>query len=279
MKAAIHCSWPLHVPTEFPGPVEIHVDCRKRSPKQPGVFDVLYLCEPEPILPAMTAYARGHLQLFDLVVVSTDDLVGVSPKVVPLEFGTSWIPEGATCPSKQPGISMLVGRKRRAPGHRLRHDVWNRQTEIRGPKNFFRSDRGWPRKLFWLKGFPGLDPLPANPWGWPTLGDSKLPLLSSQFHIAIENCRSRYYFTEKLIDCFLTDTVPIYWGCKNIAESFDASGIIQVETADELIAACSSTSESMYHAMAAARAANREHALRFIDLGSRLGSLIAQSLR
>ncbi len=278
MKAAIHCSWPLNVPTEFPGPVEIHVDCRKRSPKQPGVFDVLYLCEPEPILPAMTAYARGHLQLFDLVVVSTDDLVGVSPKVVPLEFGTSWIPEGATCPSKQPGISMLVGRKRRAPGHRLRHDVWNRQSEIRGPKNFFRSDRGWPRKLFWLKGFPGLDPLPANPWGWPTLGDSKLPLFSSQFHIAIENCRSRYYFTEKLIDCFLTDTVPIYWGCTNIAESFDASGIIQVETADELIAACNSTSETMYHSMAAARASNRERALRFADLGSRLGSLIAQSL-
>jgi hypothetical protein len=278
VKAAIHCSWPLNVPTEFPGPVEIHVDCRKRSPKQPGVFDVLYLCEPEPILPAMTAYARGHLQLFDLVVVSTDDLVGVSPKVVPLEFGTSWIPEGATCPSKQPGISMLVGRKRRAPGHRLRHDVWNRQSEIRGPKNFFRSDRGWPRKLFWLKGFPGLDPLPANPWGWPTLGDSKLPLFSSQFHIAIENCRSRYYFTEKLIDCFLTDTVPIYWGCTNIAESFDASGIIQVETADELIAACNSTSETMYHSMAAARASNRERALRFADLGSRLGSLIAQSL-
>jgi hypothetical protein len=278
VKAAIHCSWSLHVPTEFPGPVEIHVDCRKRSPKQPGVFDVLYLCEPEPILPAMTAYARGHLQLFDLVVVSTDDLVGVSPKVVPLEFGTSWIPDGAVLPAKRPGVSMVVGRKRRTEGHRLRHEVWLRQDEIRGPKSFFTSDRGWPRKLEWLRGCPWLDPLPANPWGWPALGDSKLPLFETQFHIAIENCRSRYYFTEKLIDCFLADTVPIYWGCKNIAEFFDASGIIQVETAAELIAACNSTSDAMYNAMAAARAANQERALRFVDLGTRLGSLIELSL-
>ena len=110
------------------------------------------------------------------------------------------------------------------------------------------------------------------------MGDWKPPLFETQFHIAIENCRSRYYFTEKLIDCFLTDTVPIYWGCKNIAESFDVSGIIQVETADELIAACNSMSEAMYGALAAARAANRERALRFVDLGTRLGSLIELSL-
>jgi len=275
----VHCSWPLAVKAAFDRHVHIYVDQKKATPKNRSEYDVLYLSEPRVILPWMSAYALSNLHLFDLVVVSTDDLLGSDPKIVPLEYGTTWIPEGAIWPSKQPGISMLVGRKRRAPGHRLRHDVWNRQTEIRGPKNFFRSDRGWPRKLSWLKGFPGLDPLPANPWGWPTLGDSKLPLFSSQFHITIENCRSRYYFTEKLIDCFLTDTVPIYWGCTNIAESFDASGIIQVETADELIAACNSASESMYHSMAAARASNREHAPRFVDLGSRLGSLIAKSVR
>ena len=40
MKAIVHCSWPLCVPTEFPRPVEIYVDCQKRSPTSP-TFDSL----------------------------------------------------------------------------------------------------------------------------------------------------------------------------------------------------------------------------------------------
>lgn len=279
MKAEVHCPWPLHVPTEFPRPVAIHVDCRKRSPKQPGVFDVLYLCEPEPILPAMTAYARRHLALFDLVVVSSDGLVGASEKVVPLEYGTSWVPPDAPPPPKRPGVSLVAGRKRRTAGHRLRHEVWRRQEEIRVPKRFFVSDRGWPRRLGWLKGCPGLDPLPANPWRWPVLGDSKLPLFETHYHLAIENCESRFYFTEKLLDCFLTDTVPIYWGCRNLGEYFDMRGVRQARTADELIAACNVATEEEYAELWPVISENRRRALGFLDLGSRLGELIAAALR
>ncbi len=278
MRAAVHCDWPLVVPTEFSRPVEIYVDKKKQSPKRPGEFSVLYLCEPEPILPAMTKYARRHLDLFDLVVVSTDHLVGSSPKVVPFEYGTSWIPAGALLPEKRPGISLVVGRKRRTEGHRLRHDVWRRQSDIGAPKSFFKSDRGWPRKLSWLRGCPWVDPLPANPWGWPSLGDSKLPIFETQFHISIENCRSRFYFTEKLVDCFLTDTVPIYWGCRNIGDYFDTSGIIQADSADQIIAACNTATDALYQRMAPARSQNRERAARYLDLGSRLGALVAQRL-
>jgi hypothetical protein len=48
-----------------------------------------------------------------------------------------------------------------------------------------------------------------------------------QFHLAIENTGEPNYFTEKICDCFRTKTVPVYWGCPNIAEFFDAEGIIQ----------------------------------------------------
>lgn len=274
MRAIVHCDWPLAVPTEFGRPVVIHVDCRKQTPKQPGEFDVLYLCEPEPILPAMTRYARSHLALFDLVVVSTDGLLGASPKIVPLEYGTNWISGDTGIPAKRPGISMVVGRKRRTKGHRLRHAIWWRQDEIRGPKQFFTSEYGQARKLAWLRG----DSLPANPWGWPTLGDSKLPLFESQFHIAIENCRSRYYFSEKLIDCFITDTVPIYWGCRNIDDYFDTRGIIACETLGQLLMACNTATDELYQRMATARDKNRELASHYLDLGSRLGALIAARL-
>jgi hypothetical protein len=47
-------------------------------------------------------------------------------------------------------------------------------------------------------------------------------LTDYEFSIAIENCIEDSYFTEKITDCFLTDTTPIYYGCKNISEFFDS---------------------------------------------------------
>lgn len=63
----------------------------------------------------------------------------------------------------------------------------------------------------------------------------KTPALAPyMFSIAIENGQADDYFTEKLLDCFATGTVPIYWGTKGIAKHFDMSGVIQFETLDEL---------------------------------------------
>lgn len=39
-----------------------------------------------------------------------------------------------------------------------------------------------------------------------------------QFSIGIENCNENGYFTEKIGDCVLTDTTPIYMGCPNIQD-------------------------------------------------------------
>ena len=46
------------------------------------------------------------------------------------------------------------------------------------------------------------------------------------FSIAIENSRNGCYFTEKILDCFTTRTVPIYWGCPDIGDYFDMNVII-----------------------------------------------------
>lgn len=47
------------------------------------------------------------------------------------------------------------------------------------------------------------------------------------FSIVIESCCEPGYFTEKIIDCFLTGTIPIYWGDPNIDEYFAEDGIIK----------------------------------------------------
>tara|TARA_R100000152_G_C6743155_1_gene166882 strand:- start:746 stop:1141 length:396 start_codon:yes stop_codon:yes gene_type:complete len=46
------------------------------------------------------------------------------------------------------------------------------------------------------------------------------------FSIVVENDWSDLFYTEKLQDCFLTGTVPIYLGSKAVSEIFDEEGII-----------------------------------------------------
>jgi hypothetical protein len=49
-----------------------------------------------------------------------------------------------------------------------------------------------------------------------------------QYSIVVENSRVRNYFTEKLLDCFLERTVPLYWGCPNILEYFPEKSLILI---------------------------------------------------
>lgn len=50
------------------------------------------------------------------------------------------------------------------------------------------------------------------------------------FSVAIENTFSEATFTEKLLDCFLTGTVPIYLGASDLGSIFDTQGIIQLDS-------------------------------------------------
>ena len=50
-----------------------------------------------------------------------------------------------------------------------------------------------------------------------------------RYHICIENDELNDYWTEKLADPFLAYSVPIYFGCPNINEYFDAESIIQID--------------------------------------------------
>ena len=72
----------------------------------------------------------------------------------------------------------------------------------------------------------------GNYWEYSSIKDPRIKgglynkkdgLLNYKYSIAIENCIEEGYFTEKLTDCILTDTIPIYYGCPNIEKYF--SGI------------------------------------------------------
>lgn len=70
------------------------------------------------------------------------------------------------------------------------------------------------------------------------------------FSVAIENisCDDNY-FSEKIVDCFLTGTIPIYHGCIHIQEFFDERGILSFQTQEELDAIIDSLSIEKYNSM------------------------------
>lgn len=63
---------------------------------------------------------------------------------------------------------------------------------------------------------------------WGAVAD-KLDFISQyKFNIAIENYSKPGYTTEKIMESFVSDTVPIYWGNPLINEDFNPSAFINL---------------------------------------------------
>lgn len=70
------------------------------------------------------------------------------------------------------------------------------------------------------------------------LGDW-VPVINSladyMFSVCIENYVDDLYFTEKLLNCFATGTIPVYLGARNIHTVFNPDGILQFNTPGQLL--------------------------------------------
>jgi len=69
-------------------------------------------------------------------------------------------------------------------------------------------------------------------------GDSspkkKDALVDYKFNLVVENEHGENWITEKFYDSILTDTIPIYFGCKNIKEIYPEGGYLLIEDIDNL---------------------------------------------
>ena len=65
--------------------------------------------------------------------------------------------------------------------------------------------------------------------GFTPIKDKEDGLKRYMFSIAYENAYYPGYFTEKILDCFATGTVPIYRGDPEIAKVFNTDGIIFID--------------------------------------------------
>lgn len=68
-------------------------------------------------------------------------------------------------------------------------------------------------------------------------------LTNYRYSIVIENHISKYWFTEKILNCFASFTIPIYFGAKGISDFFNPDGIIfinndSIEKIENILQSC-----------------------------------------
>ncbi|MDB5248367.1 MAG: hypothetical protein JWQ40_2761 [Segetibacter sp.] len=62
--------------------------------------------------------------------------------------------------------------------------------------------------------------------------DKSEGILPYKYSVAIENSVIPNYFTEKIFECFLTYTMPVYFGCPNIKEFFPVESYVAIDIND-----------------------------------------------
>lgn len=173
---------------------------------------VAWLLEPRAIIPHIYKYIENNYEKFDFILTYDEALINISSKFLFYPFGCCWVHPYITGAEveKTKHMSIIASGKTQTIGHQLRHRVIRELNMV--------SDST-------------IDVL-GN--GYKPFKNKKDGLQKYRFSIVIENSIQDTYFTEKIIDCFATKTVPIYYGTSKITNFFDEAGIITFTTVDEL---------------------------------------------
>jgi hypothetical protein len=83
----------------------------------------------------------------------------------------------------------------------------------------FLMEAGWPDLDVWGR---GIRPIKDK---WDVLADAR-------YAIAVENYFGDNYWTEKIADCWLAETLPFYYGCPNLEDYFPADSFIRIDIND-----------------------------------------------
>ncbi len=178
---------------------------------------VLVLIEPKAINRKVYNQVTQHHEYFDLILTYDDFLLKNCKNARLFLHGETFISNQNMVSNKEFIISMVCGFKNATVGHKFRRSLYDVQKNITIPRLFYRS-----------RDYKIIEAIENNPILGKKLSEKIKLIENSMFHLCIENSQQKNYFTEKIIDCFITKTIPIYWGCPNIEDFFDKNGIIIV---------------------------------------------------
>lgn len=166
---------------------------------------IAWLLEPNAINPEMYKWIAQNNRLFNFVLTFDDDLVSKGENFLYYPHGRCWIQKPKEIIDKTKFCSTITSTKNFTSGHQLRHKVCATLNNV---------------DLFG--------------YGYKSVIDKAEALSDYMFSITIENCRQPGYWTEKIVDCFATNTIPIYWGDRAVGKYFNADGIIFADNEQDI---------------------------------------------
>jgi hypothetical protein len=185
-------------------------------------YNFLIINEPNELF-GLHDWAIYNSKSFSGILTWSEKILTQCENSILMPFGMSFLHENnryevlSQLP-KQFEISYICGAKQSTQGHILRHKIFNLKNQINIPSK----------------------------WFYTTEEPKEICFRNSMFHIAVENVKDNNWFTEKLIDAFLSKTIPIYWGCPNIGEFFDKNGIYTFSSEEDLLYLINSLTEEDY---------------------------------
>ncbi len=186
----------------------INGDINQKEEKVNSKFGTFFITSEEKA--SIQNYNNKFLAQFDVIITSRDDIQ--HPQIIrtqylcPWQVGKSYDQlKDKNISSKPKILSAVVSDMVRLEGHKKRFAFMNQL------KGHFKQQLDWYSR--------------ENKY----VQDKWNGLAEYQYSIAIENSSFPNYWTEKLADCFLAETMPIYWGCPNILDYFPEKSMIFVD--------------------------------------------------
>ena len=243
----VQCSGTMSTDGQFSKKVHI---CYDALAWKADCINVLVQVEPPSILD-ITDLIRANADKFDLILTWREELLDL-PNAQKFIFGCCWIEWDTFNPDKQRVCSFNTSDKGYAPGHELRQQIYAGLEEADDLNGFsvvkHRSPPRTPNKNYLFE--------------------------TAKYHIVVENEQRDNWITEKLIDCFASKTIPIYWGASNIGEYFNTDGMIIFNNIEELKDILDNLDEKFYDDRVEIIEENYERSKQYWDFHARVRKTI-----
>jgi hypothetical protein len=184
--------------------ISIHIDNGLKMQINPNTQNYGWLCESKTIIGHLYVWCKNNIDKLkeNYIKVFTHDveLASMSDIFILTQCsGKSFLNYGEIYP-KSKLISMIASNKRMCSEHLYRQEI--------------------------IKKFSGQCDHFGR--GFNKIKNKEDGLKDYCFSFVLENATYPNMFTEKITDCFMTGTIPIYYGIKNIGDYFNTDGIIML---------------------------------------------------
>ena len=168
-----------------------------------------WLIEPKWYNPMTAEIKRNpevYIESYDAIFTHDKELLDIDPKFK-FVWGQGSIIEEVGLFEKSKLVSCVCSGLTMSEGHQLRLEIAQQLADSGQVDMYGKAFNYIPRKIDGLKDY--------------------------MFSFAMENSCYESYFTEKLHDCLLTGTMPVYLGAPDIGDFYNIDGIIVMGRDDE----------------------------------------------